>query len=207
MPTISLKDQIGAGEAHVGQVGGSTPSVTGQLIRASDATTYDIGDMIAQSTTAASVTPIDFTVTRSTTSNLSGRITGCRCTLTAASGTIVLPSFDLLLFRAATNIPFTAGSYPADNAALNVTSAAFQQVVAIFSFYSGSWRNQAGGSTAAGGHVYQSVTLNDGRALAPFNLSNTASPTILRGIMQAQSAWAPGAVQQTFFFALDVDED
>lgn len=194
-----------AGEAHIGQVGGSTPRVTAQIARPADNTAYSIGDMIANSATAASVVPITFASAARIT-NGSGRITGCRCTLTAASGTIVLPKFDLLIFRPATSIPFAAGSYPADNAALNVSAAAFKELVAIFSFLDTGWRNQAGGATAAGDHVYQAVTLASGRIYAPFNLASLSSADLL-GIMQAQNTWTPTGIVNTFDFALDVDQD
>lgn len=106
-------------------VAGTTPLVTAQLVRPSHATTYTDGDLIANSQTAASVVPIEFTMPAYT-----GRLTGARAVLEAASGTVVLPKFDLLLFRPASNIPFTAGSYPADNDALEITAAAFREMVA-----------------------------------------------------------------------------
>lgn len=200
--TSSLK--LGAGELVLGKVGGSTPRVTATLTRAADATQYGIGDLIANSTTAASVVPITFTVAR--ISGGSGRITGCRCTVEAASGTIVLPAFDLLLFRPETGIPFAAAGYPADNAVLNVTADAFRELVAVMSFSASGWRNQAGGATAAGTGIYQSVLLASGRPFAPFNLASIPSSTVL-GILQAQNTWNPGAVVQTIHFALDVDQD
>lgn len=186
-------------------VRGSTPRVTASLTRASDATQYSIGDIIANSTTAASVVPITFSsVAR--VSGGSGRITGCRCTVEAASGTIVLPAFDLLLFRPETGIPFAAAGYPADNAVLSVTAAAMRELVAVMSFSATGWRNQAGGATAAGSGIYQSVLLASGRPFAPFNLASVPSANIL-GILQAQNTWNPGAVVQTIHFALDVDQD
>lgn len=196
---------LAAAENHVGQVGGHTPRVTGQLVRPGDATQYAIGDLIGNSQTAASVVPITFaSVAR--VSEGSGRITAARCVVTAASGTIVLPKFDLILFRPATNIPFTAGSYPADNAALNVSAAAMKEIVGIFSFSDTAWRNQAGGATAAGDHVYQAVTIASGRLHAPFNLASLGSGSLL-GLLQAQSTWNPGNVQNTFDLLLDVDQD
>jgi len=122
-----------AAGASIVSAGGFTPSARATYTRASDATTYAIGDMIGNSTTAASVVPMTFTVARMASG--SGRISGARCVVTAASGTIVLPAFDLLLFRPVdANTPFTAGSYPADNAALAISSAAYIELSAIFSF-------------------------------------------------------------------------
>jgi len=180
-------------------VAGTTPRVTASFSRPADATQYSIGDIIANSGTAASVVPITFNLPAS-----SGRLTGARAVVTAASGTIVLPAFDLILFRPEASIPFANAGYPADNTALNITSAAYNQVVAIFSFSASSWRNQAGGTTAAGGVVYQAVSLAS-RAIAPFNVDGL-SDTLL-GLVQAQNTWNPGAVANTLSFMLDSDFD
>jgi hypothetical protein len=80
-----------------------TPRLTATYAKPASATQYAIGDIIADNATAASVTPITFTLPR-----VSGIVTSCRAVLTAASGTVVLPAFDLLLFRPATGIPFAA---------------------------------------------------------------------------------------------------
>jgi hypothetical protein len=200
-----LASSLPAGENHVGQYGGHTPRVSGSVARPADATTYAPGDIIGNSLTAASVVPITFAGAARVT-NGSGRISGARCVVTAASGTIVLPKFDLLVFRPASGVPFAAGGYPADNAALNVSSAAMREIVAIFSFLDTGWRNQAGGATAAGDHAYQAATIASGRPYAPFNLAGLASADLL-GLVQAQSAWAPGAVVNSIDFVLDVDQD
>lgn len=195
---------IGA-TSPIGRIGKLTPRVSAQYVRAANATTYTIGDLIGNSTTAANVVPIEF-ANAVRVQNLSGRITGATCVLTAASGTIVLPEFDLLLFRPTTDIPFAAGSYPADNAALNVSAAAYLQCVGIFTFADDAWRNQAGGATAAGAHVYQAVPATP-RTVYPFTLDEVNDQTKLLGLMQAQNAWDPGNVAQTFDFVLDVEWD
>lgn len=184
--------------------GGFTPRVTATYARPADNTAYSVGDLIGNSGTANLVVPISFTVGRLSGGG-SGRITGARCVVTAASGTIVLPAFDLLLFRPESNIPFAAAGYPADNAALNVTSAAMLQLVGVLAFSSTNWRNQAGGSTAAGTQIYQATGFVN-RPYAPFNLDTTALQTIL-GLLQAQNTWTPTGVVNTFDIALDVDQD
>src|SRR6476620_12777440 len=107
--------------------GGITPRVTATYARPADNTAYSIGDLIGNSGTANLVVPISFTVARA--AGGSGRLTGCRAVVSAASGTIVLPAFDLLLFRPEASIPFAAAGYPADNAALNVSLAAMKEKV------------------------------------------------------------------------------
>lgn len=181
-------------------VGGTTPKLTTQFVRPGDATTYAIGDLIANSQTAASVVPMEFVLPA-----FSGRLSGAACVVSAASGTIVLPQFDLLLFNPVTSIPFAAAGYPADNAALVLTAAMYREVVAVIPFTSTLWRNSAGGSTAAGTVLYQAAPLLN-LAYAPFNATTTVVKKLI-GIVQAQSAWAPGNVANTFDFALHVDSD
>lgn len=189
--------------AHLGLVGGYTPRPTAQMVRAAAAGAYAAGDAIAQSTTASAVEPIKFSVARQVGG--SGILTGASCVITAGSGTIVVANcaFDLLLFRPDTDIPFASGSYAADNAAVDISAAAMKELVAVFKFAAGSWRNQAGGADAAGDHVYQAAALPV-RTLAPFRLADLSSTQKLHGLLQAQAAWNPGNVAQTFDFALDV---
>lgn len=187
-------------------VSGSTPRVTATYIRGAGAAgAYAAGDIIANSETAASVVPITFNVARNVKGG-SGRITGLQCVISAASGTVVLPAFDLLGFMPATNIPFAAGSYPADNDVWNITAAQYNQLLFCFSFSSGNWRTQAGAyNTAAGTVLWQPATVL-GRPFAPFNTS-ALQLQYVRCLMQAQNAWNPGAVANTFQFTMDVDQD
>jgi hypothetical protein len=191
-------------ENHIGEVGGYTPRVSAEMVRAADNTgAYTAGDAIAQSTTGSAVTPIEFIVARKPGG--SGFLSGARCVVTAGSGTIVIANcaFDLLLFRPDTDIPFAAGSYAGDNAELDVSADAMKQIVAIFSFTANGWRNRIGANSAAGGAVYQSTSLPT-RSVAPFNLSDLDDAQRLLGLIQAQGAWNPGNVAQTFDFLLDV---
>jgi hypothetical protein len=178
---------------------GLFPHSTAQLVKPASATQYTAGDHIANNATGASVTPMEFTVGDA---GCSGILTGARCTITAASGTIVLPSFDLLLFRPAASIPFEAAGYPADNAVMNITAAAMKELVGVLSFVDSGWRNQLGAATAAGDHIYQAVTFAT-RPHAPFNLASL-SETKLIGVLQDRGAWNPGNVQNTFDFLLDI---
>lgn len=177
---------------------GRTPRVTASVAKPASATVYQNADIIANSATGSLVVPMVFDIGRS-----SGRLTGVRCVAEAASGALVtaLLDFDLLLFRPATDLPFAAGGYPADNSPLVLTAAAMKQVVGIFSFTNGSW-NTNGQATSG----YQSAILSSSRPFAPFNLSDLGVTT-LRGIMMARAAWNPGNVAQTFDFALDTDAD
>lgn len=183
-------------------VEGYIPRPTGQLVRAADATgAYAAGDAIAQSTTGSTNTPIEFTLTAA--NGGAGILTGATCVVTAGSGTIVIANFvfNLWLFRPATDIPFAAGSYPADNAAMNISAAAMKQCVAVFPFTATGWLNQAGANAAAGDHVIQSTVMTY-RNVAPMSLTGLESMK-LYGVIQSQSTWTPGNVAQTFDFTLD----
>jgi hypothetical protein len=173
--------------------------VSASVSRPADNTAYAAGDHIANSTTAGSVVPITFT-----TPGHGGRVTGCRCIVTPASGNLVITNltFDLLLFRPATNIPFTAGSYPADNAAMAITAAAYREAVAVFNFVASGWRNPAGAFTA-GVTGYQAASLTS-RIAAPFNIGSYSAHTLL-GVLQALAAWTPTGVVNQFDFYLDVE--
>lgn len=197
--TNPLPVTLGAGAGH-------TPRLVATLTRAADATTYAAGDLIANSTTAASVVPLTWDIG----ALASGRVTGARATVEAASGTIVLAAlaFDLYLFRPATGIPFADGSYPADNSPVNMTAAAQRQGIGIISFGNSGWRNLLGANTASGTFLVQESAVSGlyGRPYAPFNFSDLSATTI-RGILVAQGAWAPGAVAQQIDISLDVDLD
>lgn len=180
-------------------VKGTTPRVTAFFDKPADNTAYTAGDHIAGSLTAGLVQPLLFNMPRP-----SGRISGGRAVVTAASGTVVFPAFDLLLFRPEANVPFADGGYPADNGVMNITAAAMRELVAVIPFSATAWRNQSGASAAAGLVGYQpGVPVL--RPFAPFNLVGL-SQQVLRGVLQAQS-WNPGNVGYRIDFALDVDCD
>lgn len=200
----------GAFVSAQGSSTGGQGGITGQVAaaayaRPADATAYAVGDIIANSLTAASVIPLTFAAARA--AGGSGRVTGARCLLWAASGTIVLPAFDLLLFRPEAGIPFAAAGYPADNAALSVSIAAFRHLIGVLNFSASGWRNTAGGVTASGPSIWQAAKVAGDRAYAPFNLASIPASQNLIGILQAQNTWTPGAVVNTFEFTLDVDQD
>lgn len=180
-------------------IGGTTPRCTATFTRAASATQYTAGDAIMPATAAALLFPVPH--------NSSGRISGCRCVVTPASGNLVITAldFELILFRPNGNVPFADASYPADNAAMAISAAAMRERVCSFKFTNGLWVNTLGAYTAdvTG---YQSQGLNSPRPYAPFNTEGLTLQA-LRGVVQVLSAWNPGNVAQQFDFALDVDLD
>lgn len=187
----------------IGRVAGTTPRiVAGQYSKPASATQYTIGDIIGNDATAGNVVPLKFPLPRP-----SGRITGARCTVNAASGTLSLPGFDLLLFRPVASVPFADAGYAADNGVMNITAAAYRDLVAVLTFSASNWRNQLGASSAAGAVAWQDVILTR-RPFAPFNIDDpTLATKQLIGVMQDASGWTPTNVVYTFDFALDVDLD
>lgn len=181
------------------QTGGTTPHLTATFSRPADNNAYQAGDHIANSTTGASVVPMTFSLPRS-----SGRLTGCRCVIAPASGNVVITAlkFDLLLFRPTTDIPFAAGSFPADNAAMAITAAAMRNLVGVFPFIATAWRNPAGALTA-GASGFQWVAHTP--ATVRFNLTGLDDELI--GVVQAQDAWTPTGVVNRFDFYLEADLD
>lgn len=107
--------------------------------------------------------------------------------------------------RPPTNVPFGPGGDTADNSAFNISAAATIELVGVLSFIDKGWRNQAGDATAAGAQVWQTTSFVN-RPFASFNLAGMSSQKPL-GLLQAQNAWNPGNVVNTFDFALDVDAD
>ena len=55
---------LAGGETHVGQVGGESAVATASVTRPADTTAYAVGDLVANSTNAASVTPITLLAAR-----------------------------------------------------------------------------------------------------------------------------------------------
>lgn len=84
-----------AGELHIGEVGGNTAVVGGSFSRPANTTAYALGQLVANSTTAGSVTPITCAVARK--NDGTGVLTGLRLHKSGAS--ITNASFRVHLFR------------------------------------------------------------------------------------------------------------
>jgi hypothetical protein len=129
-----------------------------------------------------------------------GLLVSATCVATPATGDLVIASldFDLLLFRPQTDIPFAAGSFTADNAAMAITAAAYRELVAVFNFSSGQWRNPSG--TLAAGVTGWQASIPGTRPMIEFH---TLDQNKLIGVVQAKGAWNPGAVINRFDFVLE----
>tara|TARA_R110002074_G_C12558458_1_gene667628 strand:- start:24941 stop:25531 length:591 start_codon:yes stop_codon:yes gene_type:complete len=191
----------------IGAVGGITPRPNATLSRPADATQYSVNDHIANSATGSAVLPLTFTMG---IADCSGLIIGARCVLTAASGSVVTTAadFDLVLFRPTTSVPFAAGSYPADNAALSISALAANQLVGRFSFINSAWSTSGFAATTA----RQVVGPASGLVADTFNLHGIGTATVpapdyLLGLVQAKGTWNPGNVAQSLYFELIAQGD
>lgn len=166
-----------------------------QFSRPADNTAYAAGDHIANSTTAAQVTGLEFAMP-----SVSGRVLGAKVVVVPGSGNVVITNFafDLLLFNAA---PFAAGAFPADNAALNVTGALMRTLIGVVTFSAAAWRQPTGALTA-GAAAWQRVNLS---SFCPYFLTG-ATPK-LYGLLQAQGAWTPTGIVNTFDVELEIRAD
>lgn len=179
---------------------GFTPRLIATFNNPSSGGAYTAGDNIANSATGSAVVPMRFSVARE-----SGRILGCQAVVTPASGNLVITAldFDLLLFRPVASIPFAAAGYPADNAAMAISAAAKRELVARFRFSASSWINTLGATSA--GITGDQEAIPYLRPVASFSVVGLTQE--LLGVVQALSAWTPGAVINRFDFALDMDYD
>jgi len=177
------------------------PRITQTFSNPSSAGAYASGDHIANSATGSAVTPMTFSLYDGDYQSTNGIIISAACIVTPASGNLVITAldFDLLLFRPTTSIPFAAGSYPADNAAMDITAAAYRDLIGAFSFSASSWRNPAGLFTAGATGWQRAVSTT-----APMIEFDTLNTRTLIGVVQAKGAWTPGAVINRFDFVLDV---
>jgi hypothetical protein len=171
------------------------------------------GTLIGNDTGGAghTVVPITFTMARP-----KGRISACRAVVTPVSGTLVYDNldFDLVLYEAFTAVPFAAGSYPGNNAAVTFADNAKARAnqlkrLGTFSFNKSSWRkgnNQIITATVTGMSGTQKVGLLTGEQFVPFDLTGAEEQRI-RALAVIQSAWNDGNVANNFDLILDVDYD
>lgn len=177
------------------------PRITQNFSNPASAGAYASGDHIANSASGSAVTPMTFDLYAGDYQDTQGLIISAACVVTPASGNLVITAldFDLLIFRPTTGIPFASGSYPADNAAMDITAAAYRDLIGVFSFSSSNWRNPAGALTAGATGWQRAVP-----ALAPMIEFDTRDTRTLIAVVQAKAAWTPGAVINRFDFVLDV---
>lgn len=183
MPVVQT-GALPAGEAHIGQVGGTSLLATGTMTRTADTNAYAAGDGVTTATSSASA----MTVTGAARIAAgSGIIFGGVAEKSTTSTT--LASFRIWIYQA------TPSAIPNDNAAFTAaTHADYQKLVATATF------DFATGIVGSDG-VRVPITLE--RQNAAFKV---ASGSDLVVIWEARAAYAPGNAE-VFRLGLDISQD
>jgi hypothetical protein len=183
----AITNALPAGEAHVGEVGGKTVTVTGTVTRpALDTNQYTAGDVVCGSTSAPAV--ITFAGCARANSG-TGVIVGAHCVDSANQTT--KPQLELWLFD-------TTVTPDNDNAVFTPTDAELLTLVGIIQF--GTW--YVGDATAAaGGNIVSLATLVNHIA---FDCG--AAVTALYGVLVARNAYTPVA-DEVFSVRLRILQD
>jgi hypothetical protein len=176
-----------AGEAHVGEVGGRTVTVTGTVTRpAADTNQYTAGDVVCGSTSAPAV--ITFTGCARANGG-TGMIVGAHCVDSANQTT--KPQLELWLFD-------TTITPDNDNAVFTPTDAELLTLVGIIQFatwYVGDATAAAGGNCASLATLINHIAFDCGAAV-----------TALYGVLVARNAYTPVA-DEVFSIRLRILQD
>lgn len=172
-------------------IGLALASVPSQVItRPADTTAYASGDLVAGSTTPASVVPFQFQNVARAPNRLSGRIMGAR--LLKSTNVTANFTFRVHLFDR-TPAPLAVG----DNAALAFPNAAIPGYLDALDITSAL--PLAGATANAMGRAYPASPLFQG---IPFTLPDPNNPSLF-AVLEARGAYAPGNTE-TFQIFLDI---
>lgn len=176
----------GAGEAHVGEVGGRGTYVYAEVQRPNDSAAYALGDAISDSTTAPTSRYLTFQLGRKVGG--SGYITFAQLTTNQATFTGQLRLYLYAVSDA--NAPTT----PNDNSAFTLLYANRITRIGVIDFT--SFKTEASGSDCA------TCVLTDIRQ----KFECEATTDKIYGILLAESVFTP-ATNQKFFIALGPDQN
>ncbi len=186
---IVVLSSVGASN---GDVSVST-NVAATLTRTADGNAYAIGDQIASTITAGSVTPLSFTVARQTAGT--GRINGAQLIIDSAT------AFGAIRLHLFNTTPFAAGGFQGDNAAIALTYTALNT-------------GSAGTSPNYIGYIdFQtfiaqsaSATSNGVCDLTELNFNCPAGTQVIFGLLEARAVFTPANAGK-FTVSLDVIQD
>lgn len=97
---VSVVGMIAPGELHLGEIGGKVANPSASFTRPADTTAYASGDLVANSTTSGSVTPMSFTAARVAAGNFMIR----RARLSKSGTGVTNAAFRLHLFTASPGV-------------------------------------------------------------------------------------------------------
>lgn len=181
----NLGAKLGAGEAHIGAVGGHSAVAGGNFARPADTTVYASGDIVANSTVGANVVPIAISAAR-----LNGG-TGMlrRMRLSKSGPSLVNASFRVHIFK--TSPTLTAG----DNASIN---GAVNGVASIHLGYFDITMDQSFSDGAKG--------ISSPSVGSEIVFDTAAGSTNLYALIEARAAYAPLS-GETFTVAAEILRD
>lgn len=164
-----------------------------ELTRTSDGNAYAIGDQIASTVSAGSVTPLQFTVARAVGGT--GRIIGAQLAVNSAT------AFGAIRLHLFNTTPFAAAGFQADNAAIALTYTALKT-------------GSAGTNPNYIGYIdFQSFTAMSSSALSngvcdltelPFACA--AASQVIFGLLEARAVFTPASAE-TFNVSLEIVQD
>lgn len=171
-----------ASEVHLGQVGGTISNPTANFTRPNDTTPYSSGDLVANSTTAGSVSAMTFTVARVAAGSVMLR----RCRVQKSGASVANAVFRIHLFAAA---PATVTN--GDNGAFSVSGAA----------------DYLGAFDVTVDRAFTDGALGFGNPVVGFELGvKLASGTTIKGLVEARAAYTPTA-NEVFTVGFDAYQD
>lgn len=179
--------------ASANGLAGIATNAAAELTRPSDANAYAIGDAIANSTTAASVVPLQFTVARAVGGT--GRVNGAQLMVDSAT------AFGAIRLHLFSTTPFAAAGFQADNAALALTYTALKTGSAGANpNYIGYIDFQTFAAQSA------SATSNGVCDLTELNFTCAAASQVIFGLLEARAVFTP-ANGGKFDVSLDIIQD
>ena len=165
---VDVKSAIPAGENHLGEVGGVIANPSSNFTRPADTTAYAVGDLVANSTTNTSVTPLSWTITRVAAGSVMIR----RIRLKKSGTSTTNASFRLHLYRT-TPATITNG----DNGAWSTT----------YSDYIGAFDVTCDRAFTDAAHGSSGNPLNGTDICLKL-----ASGSTIYGLLEARAAYTPG---------------
>jgi hypothetical protein len=168
-------------------------SAATELTRTSDTNAYAIGDQIASTVSAGSVTPLQFTVARAVGGT--GRIIGAQLAVNSAT------AFGAIRLHLFNTTPFAVAGFQADNAAIALTYTALKT-------------GSAGTNPNYIGYVdFQTFTAQSASAqsngvsdLTELTFACAAASQVIFGLLEARAAFTPASAE-TFNVSLEIIQD
>lgn len=178
-------DTIAAGENHIGEVGGKIANPSANFTRPADTTAYASGDLVANSTSSASVAALQFTAARIAAGNLAIR----RARLKKSGTTVTNASFRLHLYGA--NPASSSGIANGDNGAWLTKQSSYLGSIDL---------DMSGGN----GRVFSDAAQVIGAPAVGEEINvKLASGQIVYGLLEARAAYTPVS-GETFTAELEV---